>query len=77
MTLTRDGHTHLVLLAVVDAILIVDAAAGMCHSHNAGLVGYLHAVGEGEEGVAGHHSPVKVEAETLGFGNGLPQGVNP
>ena len=69
-------HTHVVLLAEVDAVLVVDAAAGMGHGHDAGLVGYLHAVGEGEEGVAGHDGTVEVEVEALGFGDGLAQGVD-
>ena len=65
VTESRDGHAHVVLLAVVDGILVVDRAAGMCHSHNAGLVGYLHTVGKGEEGVACHHCAMQVEAEAL------------
>ena len=40
MTFSCDGHTHLVFLAVVDRILVVDAAAGVGDGHDAGLVDY-------------------------------------
>ena len=44
-----DDHGHVVVLAEVDAVLVVDGAAGVDDACDAGLVGYLDAVGEGEE----------------------------
>ena len=76
MPVAGDGHSHVVLLAVVDGVLVVDGAAGVCHGDDAGLVGNLYTVGKGEEGVAGHDGSVEVEAEGLGFGNGLAQGID-
>ena len=76
MSVAGNGHAHVVLFAVVDGILVVDRAAGVCHGDDAGLMGYLYAVGKGEEGVACLDGTVEVEAERLGFGYCLAQGVH-
>ena len=63
MSLAGDDHSHVVFLAVVDAVLVMYRAARVNHAGNACLVGYLDAVGEREEGVACHHGSVEVESE--------------
>ena len=34
-----NDHAHLILLAVIDAVLVVDGAAGVGHGGDAGLMG--------------------------------------
>ena len=76
MSETGDGHAHVVFLAVVDGVLVVDGATGMGDSHDACLMGNFHTVGEGEEGIASHDGAIEVEAEALGLGDGLTEGVD-
>lgn len=76
VTFTRNGHTHMVLLAEIDRVLIVDASSGMSYGYDTSLVGYLNAVGEGEEGIACHYSSVEVETKTLCLSDRLTECVN-
>ena len=64
------------LVAIVKAQLVLDAAARLDDGRHAFVAGNLHAIGEGEEGVACHHRPVQVEAKALGFLDGLLQCVH-
>ena len=64
------------LVAVVKGQLVFDAAARLDDCRHALLVCNLHAVGEGEEGIAGHDSAVQVEAEVLGLLDGLLQRIH-
>ena len=76
VSLSGYCHTHSVLLAVVDAVLVMDRATRMGDSHDTGLMGNLHTVREGEECIAGHNCTIQVEAETLSLSDCLTQGIN-
>ena len=64
------------LVAVVKAQLVFDASSGLYDGSDSFVAGNLHAVGEGEEGIAGHHGAVQVEAEAFCLFDGLLQGVD-
>ena len=71
-----DDHGYAVGVAVVNGVLVADGSSGLYHGVDSGLMGYLDAVGEGEEGVGGHDSSVKVEAKRACLGDGLLEGVD-
>ncbi len=69
-------HSHTVFVTVFYGIIISDGASGLHHGVNPGVMGYLHTVGKGEEGIRSHHGAIKVEAEIPGFIDCLAQGVH-
>ena len=46
-----DDEGHVVGLAVLNCVAVANGAAGLYHSLDAGLIGHLHTVVEGEEGI--------------------------
>ncbi len=44
-------------VAVVNGVLVADGSSGLYHGVDSGLMGYLDAVGEGEEGVGAMTAP--------------------
>ena len=63
VTETGGYHSHVMGVAVIDRFVVADRASGMDYGSDASLVGYLHAVSEGEEGIRSHDGSVEVVAE--------------
>ena len=70
-----EGHGHAVLIAALDDQIVADGAAGLGDVGNAGLLGALDVVAEGEEGIRTQsHTVDGVEIGSLlltGEGSGL------
>jgi hypothetical protein len=75
MAFACNNHSHLVILAEVDAVLVMDGASRMDNTRDTCLMGDFDTIGEGEEGIAGHDSPIKVETERLSLCNSLAQSI--
>jgi hypothetical protein len=69
-------HRYAVSVAVVGGFLITDGASGLDDGCDACFVGYLYAVAEGEERIAGHHGTFKAEAEGACFLDGLLERID-
>ena len=76
VTETCCHHGDAMLVAVVKAQLVLDASARLDDSSDAFVARNLHAIGEGEESVAGHYGSVQVETEALGLLDGLFQRIH-
>ena len=63
-------------VAAVDGFLVADGAARLHDGADAGLVGQLNAVLEGEESIGGQDGTFEVEVERTGLLNGLAQGIH-
>ena len=67
MTYTGKYHGHVVIVAIVYAQLVFDRSTGLDNSLYTSLVGNLHTIREGEEGVTGHYGSIQVEVERSGL----------
>ena len=58
-----ERHHHIVLVGSGNDLVVPDRAAGLDHGGDACLVGYLHAVAEGEECIGCHDGATEIESE--------------
>ena len=65
VTETCDYHCYVIIVAVLYRFCIAHRATRLDNGGNTGFMGNLHAIGEGEEGIAGHYSTIEIEAEAL------------
>lgn len=60
---TGRDHSYVVLVAVVDAILITNRAAGLYHRRNTRLTRNFDAIGEREKCIGSHNGPVQIKSK--------------
>ena len=77
MPLAGDHHRQLMLLAIGDGVLVPNRTSGLDESGYACLMAQLHTIVKGEEGVAGHHSPLEFELELMRLLQGMAEGIDP
>mgnify|MGYP001524057474 FL=1 len=76
MTNSCGHHRDAMFVAIVERKLILDGTTRLNNCGHTFISGNLHAVGEGEESVRCHHGTFQVEAEVLGFFDGLLQSIH-
>ena len=76
MTNSCGHHRDAMFVAIVERKLILDGTTRLNNCGHTFISGNLHTVGEGEESVGCHHGTFQVEAEILGFFDGLLQSIH-
>ena len=73
---SRNHHRDAMFVAIVERKLILNGATRLNNCGHTFISGNLHTVREGEESVRCHHGTFQVEAEVLGFFDGLLQSIH-
>src|SRR5690606_36842572 len=71
MSYSGKYHRHFMCIAIVDAQVVFNGAAGLNYRSNPCIVGNLHTVRKRKKGIAGHHRPFQIELKTMRLLNGL------
>jgi hypothetical protein len=76
MSSSGHDHGHVVAIAKVNAILVLDRTTGLNHRPYTFLKGYFNAVGKGKKGIAGHDSALNIKIKSAGLVGGLAHRIN-
>ena len=71
MSPSSHDHGHVVAIAKVNAILVLDRTTGLNHRPYTFLKGHFNAVGKGKKGIAGHDSALNIKIKSAGLVGGL------
>lgn len=67
MSSSGHDHGHVVAIAKVNAILVLNRTTGLDHRSDTLLKGHFNAVGKGKKGVTGHDSALNIKIKSPGF----------
>ena len=71
MSYASKNHFHLVFIAVINRILVLNGTSGLNYRFDSSLVCNGHTIGERKKGVACHDSSLQIKLKFLGFFDSL------
>ena len=76
MSSSGHDHRHVVAIAKVNAILVLDRTTGLDNRPDTFLKGHFNAVGKGEKGITGHDSALNIKIKSPGLVGCLAHRIN-
>ena len=76
MSSSGHDHSHVVAIAKVNAILVLDRTTWLDNRSDTFLKGHFNAVGKGEKGITGHDSALYIKIKSPGLVGCLAHRIN-